>query len=135
MQMRFTPIFFGIFIVLMLSYENSGAWANEKLETDGDVNRDLNNLITTIKSILVNADDDMQLQAWHKANILLKKGLTDLGGRYLSKNIIDDTGARLIIAKGHENRGELENAAKIRHSILNSRLNLLRDKLHSITTN
>ena len=133
--MRFTPIFFGIFITLMFSYQKPGAWANERQEKHEEVNNDLHNLMARIESILVNADNDMQMQTWHQANILLKKVLADLGGQYLSKNIIDDTGSRLIIAKDQENRGELEKAAKIRFSILKCRLNLLREKLYSFTSN
>lgn len=115
-------------MALIFPYKTLRAWATEKPERDEETNSP-SYLITYTQSILFRSNKSMNQKAWESANTLLKQGLSGLGDRYLTNDIIDDSGLKLLVANDKENSGEVENAVKIRYSILDARLNLLFQKL------
>jgi hypothetical protein len=78
---------------------------------------------------LESAEKAIEKQDWPAANVLLQQGLTDLGNRYLTADIIDETGMKLMVAEVEEKKGSLSTAAGIRRGVLSSRLSLLRQKI------
>lgn len=85
-------------------------------------------LIQKIEALLVAADKAVKKEEWALANTLLKEGLDTLGDLYVSSDIVDDTGMKLVLASAKENEGSLQVAATIRRRVLAARLSLLREK-------
>ncbi len=85
-------------------------------------------LIQKIEALLVAADKAVKKEEWAQANTLLKEGLDTLGDLYVSSDIVDDTGMKLVLASAKENEGSLQVAATIRRRVLAARLSLLREK-------
>lgn len=85
-------------------------------------------LIQKIEALLVAADKAVKKEEWAQANTLLKEGLDTLGDLYVSSDIVDDTGMKLVLASAKENEGPLQVAATIRRRVLAARLSLLREK-------
>ena len=85
-------------------------------------------LIQKIEALLVAADKAVKKEQWEQANTLLKEGLDTLGDLYVSSDIVDDTGMKLVLASAKENEGSLQVAATIRRRVLAARLSLLREK-------
>ncbi len=84
-------------------------------------------LIQKIEALLVAADKAVKKEEWALANTLLKEGLDTLGDLYVSSDIVDDTGMKLVLASAKENEGSLQVAATIRRRVLAARLSLLRE--------
>jgi hypothetical protein len=93
-----------------------------------DIMIDKNNMIQTINQITELATHEMNQNNWISANYHLKIGLDTLGYRYTSLDIIDDSGMKLIVGDIFERKGQLEQAARLRMQILESRLNLFKLK-------
>lgn len=83
-------------------------------------------LIQKIEALV--AADKAVKEEWAQANTLLKEGLDTLGDLYVSSDIVDDTGMKLVLASAKENEGSLQVAATIRRRVLATRLSLLREK-------
>ncbi len=79
-------------------------------------------------TLLAAAEVEIQNRNWLAANQLLKQGLAALGNSYLTPEMIDETGTKLLLADIEERKGSLETAALIRRRILGDRLSLLRAK-------
>lgn len=63
-----------------------------------------------------------------EAIILFDSGLEQLADKYFSKDIMDDTGIKLILADVALKKGNLDYAANLKHNVLQSRFTLLKDK-------
>jgi len=87
-------------------------------------------LLATLQAKLEKADAEIAKQDWKAANELLNEALTDLGNRYYDPNVIDDSGMHLVAANMQEKEGKPDNAARNRRRILDSRMEMLREKNH-----
>lgn len=92
------------------------------------------NLAMEVALILESADQAIATEDWAAANVLLKRGLKQLGSRYVSADTIDETGMKLVLADAAEKRGEPQNAARMRRNLLSTRLALLRKRLEASST-
>lgn len=83
-------------------------------------------VMTEVEGALLAADKAMESQNWVLANAELKRGLAVMGSRYVSPNVIDDSGMKLVLAGVEEQKGNVAKAVAIRRRILGERLELLR---------
>jgi hypothetical protein len=82
---------------------------------------------------LVRQSSDARIRGdWLTVNALLKHALVQLGGRYQSRDVVDDTGARLILADTRVVEGDLRSAADMRLSVVAIRMDMLRNALQSL---
>ena len=91
--------------------------------------KDNHQLASQVEVLLDQAKIDISNEKWKDANDSLQKGIELLGDQYLSKDIIDDTGMKLIIANAAARKGDWEAAAAVKEKILSSRLQAFRSKI------
>ena len=91
--------------------------------------KDNHQLASQVEVLLDQAKIDISNEKWKDANDSLQKGIELLGDQYLSKDIIDDTGMKLIVANMAASKGDWEAAATVREKILSSRLQAFRSKI------
>ena len=84
-------------------------------------------LIAEVAGALLAAEQAMESQNWILANAELKRGLEVMGSRYVSPNVIDDSGMKLVLARVEEQKGDVAKAVAIRRRILGERLELLKN--------
>lgn len=86
-------------------------------------------LATQVEVMLNQAKSDTSAEKWKDANDSLQKGIELLGEQYLSQDIVDDTGMKLIVANMAASKGDWEAAATVKEKILSSRLQAFRSKI------
>jgi len=98
--------------------------------TDNQAVMDDKTLYIAIKARLEKADVEIAAQNWESANGLVKQALAELGDRYSSPSLRDDSGMSLVIAEVQEKKeGKLDSAVHLRRDILAERLERLRSKI------
>lgn len=85
-------------------------------------------LVEQITSTLRGADHAIELSQWAAANVLLKRGLAEMGDRYARATTIDDSGMKLVLADMEDQKGNPQAASAIRRRVLAERLSQLREK-------
>ena len=91
--------------------------------------KDNHQLATQVEVMLNQAKSDTSAEKWKNANDSLQKGIELLGEQYLSQDIVDDTGMKLIVANMAASKGDWETAATVKEKILSSRLQAFRSKI------
>ena len=92
------------------------------MDTDQAVLTQVQALVPLIQAASERAD-------WPQANTLLKQAFEQLGERYQSPDVIDETGMRLVLADAQERAGAWPAATSIRSRMLETRLQMLQRKL------
>jgi hypothetical protein len=95
-------------------------------------------VVLRAEKLLSEAIAAMEKQDWLLANALLKEGLDAVGYRYVRPitsdfPLLDDTGLALGAALYSEKQSRFDQAARLRQTVLSSRLVLLRGKLRAET--
>lgn len=85
------------------------------------ISRDISNYIDS-------AGTAMNRKDWQAANGILKQGLSAMGDRYMSPEVIDGTGQKLTLAQAEESAGNLEMATNIRLRMLVNRFEMFKEK-------
>lgn len=70
----------------------------------------------------------MNVQQWAQASQTALAALDELGKAYAQPGVLDHTGTKLVAAVAMEREGRFEDAVRLRHAILQTRLALLRKK-------
>ncbi len=58
----------------------------------------------------------------------LQEGIDTIGDSYISDDVLDDTDMRLLLSADEEKAGNLDGAFRLRRSVLENRLRLLKAK-------
>ncbi|MNT17168.1 hypothetical protein D3C72_1523060 [compost metagenome] len=91
--------------------------------------KDNHQLASQVEVLLDQAKIDISNEKWKDANESLQKGIELLGEQYLSQDIVDDTGMKLIVANMAASKGDWEAAATVKEKILFSRLQAFQSKI------
>ncbi|MNV63424.1 hypothetical protein D3C71_1560170 [compost metagenome] len=91
--------------------------------------KDNHQVASQVEGLLDQANIDISNEKWKDANESLQKGIELLGEQYLSQDIVDDTGMKLIVANMAASKGDWEAAATVKEKILFSRLQAFQSKI------
>jgi hypothetical protein len=84
--------------------------------------------IKTINVFLSEGKAAIANKSFQSASDKCSEGIKLLGSDYFSSDVIDDTGSKLILAKSAEEKGNFDFAANMYCKILQSRLDLIKQK-------
>jgi len=91
--------------------------------------KDDKTLLIEIQTLLEKADAEIETKNWKLADDLLKQALAELSDRYLSFNMREDSGIRLVEAMIYEEEGKLGDAVQKRRIAVAERLEMLIKKI------
>jgi hypothetical protein len=86
-------------------------------------------LLTYLLDSRKKASDLISAQEWKKAFDLMNRALEELGNKYRTPNLRDDTGNRIALAQALPKLGMHENAAKLLFAGFNGRVKLFNEKM------
>lgn len=77
--------------------------------------------------LFTNGEAQLQKHHYLMAIKLFDRGIEQIGDRYLSPNLSDDTGLKLMLSESVQQEGHLSQAAHLRRGVLSSRLSVLKE--------
>lgn len=80
------------------------------------------NDMVVIDNLLKQGNELIIKKDFQQAMIVFNEGIKQIGDSYLSNNIEDDTGMKLILANVEEKKGNLERAVYLKRNVLESRI-------------
>ncbi|SEK99390.1 hypothetical protein SAMN05518845_10429 [Variovorax sp. YR750] len=88
-------------------------------------------LIKEIEAILEIADQGISREQWDLVRLQLDRGIALIGDQYVSPDTIDSSDMMLVLSDIEAGAGKALGAAKLRRTVLSSRLEQLQHKLQA----
>lgn len=85
------------------------------------------NDIKLIESHLAQIDLHIDNKEFNEAIAILNDDINAIADSYISENILDSTGMKLVLANAEEAKGNLETATHLKRNILNTRIDIFRN--------
>jgi hypothetical protein len=88
-------------------------------------------LLLRVRNLLLLADAVLaeEEDSWDVVVFPVAEGLAELGDHYVTPEIIDDSGMKLVAAQQAENEGDWKTALLIRHEVLKARYAMFQEKI------